>query len=255
MRVRPVTREDLPEIFEITHKALEKDEFFGWLNPGRDKYPGDHRRDQRLHLRARFVSLGQHGYVVATEKGDRDWSGKSEVAGFVFLIRKGTDEASKKWRTDTLFNRFERKLLEWEMWYDSKFLNRAEDPKRLAEYIKMEPWNSFNVLDPRWHMGLICVSPKFQRRGVGSMLVQHSQRLAADDKLPLTLEASIVGRKLYLKSGFKLVGEAKLCEEFTDGLMVWEPVGMEGTWLDAFDGDTAKMKKRRESSPSAIART
>jgi hypothetical protein len=103
MRVRTVTREDLPELFAITHQAFEKDEFFGWLNPGRDKYPGDLRRNQTIRLRARLVGLGQHGYVVVTEEGDRDWSGKPEVAGFVFLHRSAGDEASKRWRVDTLF--------------------------------------------------------------------------------------------------------------------------------------------------------
>lgn len=92
------------------------------------------------------------------------------------------------------------------------------------------------------------MSPKFQRRGVGSLLIKHAQKLAAEENLPLTLEASIVGRKLYLKNGFKLVGEVKLCEEFSDGLMVWEPVGMEGTWLEDIDGDTAKMRERRTMS-------
>ncbi|KAF2438486.1 hypothetical protein P171DRAFT_371460, partial [Karstenula rhodostoma CBS 690.94] len=182
--------------------------------------------------------------VIVTEEGDCDWSGKPEVAGFVFLHRTAGDEASKKWRADTLFKKFERKLLDWEIRYDTKFLNRVEDPKRLAEYIKLEPWNAFKAINPRWHMGLICVSPKFQRRGVGSMLVHQVQKLAADEGLPVTLEASIVGRFLYLKSGFKIVGEVKLCEEYTDALMLWEPSGLEGRWLEDYEGDKANMKKR-----------
>jgi GNAT superfamily N-acetyltransferase len=137
---------------------------------------------------------------------------------------------------------FERKLLDWEIWYDTKFLDRAGDPKRLAEYIELEPWNSFTPIGPRWHMGILCVSPKFQRRGVGSLLVQQTQRLAADEELPVTLEASIVGKNLYLKSGFKIVGEVKICEGFADALMLWEPSGLEGTWLEGFEGDKAKMK-------------
>jgi GNAT superfamily N-acetyltransferase len=139
---------------------------------------------------------------------------------------------------------FERKLLDWEIWYDTKFLNRAEDSKHLAEYIELEPWNSFTPIGPRWHMGILCVSPKFQRRGVGSLLVQQTQRFAADEGLPVTLEASIVGKNLYLKSGFKIVGEVKLCEAYTDALMLWEPSGLEGTWLECFKGDKAQMKKR-----------
>lgn len=103
MRVQSVKREDLPQIFETTHQALEKDEFYGWLNPGREKHPGDLRRNQSIRLRSRLVGIGQYGYVVVTEEGDRDWNGKPEVAGFVFLHRSAGDEASKKWRADTLF--------------------------------------------------------------------------------------------------------------------------------------------------------
>lgn len=103
MRVRTVTRDDLPAIFDITEAAFVGDEFFGWLNPGQDKYPGDLRRSRSIRLRARLVGLGQHGYVAVTEVGDRDWSGKPEVAGYAFLHRSKGDEASKKWHGDTLF--------------------------------------------------------------------------------------------------------------------------------------------------------
>lgn len=106
----------------------------------------------------------------------------------------------------------------------------------------MEPWNYFAPINPRWHLGLLCVSPKHQRRGIGGLLLKHGQAMATDEKLPLTLEASIAGRKLYLRSGFKCVDEVKLCEEFADALMVWEPVGMEGTWLEDIKGETAKLK-------------
>lgn len=142
-----------------------------------------------------------------------------------------------------MLTEFERKLLDWEMWYDTKFLNRVEDSERLAEYIRLEPWNYFAAMNPRWHVGLLCVSPEFQRRGVGSRLIQHAQRLAADEGLPLTLEASVVGKSLYFKRGFKVVNEVKLCEEYSDALMVWEPSGLEGTWLECIESDRAKMKR------------
>ena len=70
--------------------------------------------------------------------------------------------------------------------------------------------------------------------------------MAADEKIPVTLEASIVGKKLYLKNGFKNVNEVELCAECSDALMVWEPKGMEGTWLEENRGESAKMKGRKE---------
>lgn len=103
MRLQAVKREDLPEIIEITHRAMENDELFDWLNPRRKEFPGDLRRNQTIRLRERLVGIGQYGYVVVTEEGDRGWIGKPQVAGFVFLHRSAGDEASEKWRADTLF--------------------------------------------------------------------------------------------------------------------------------------------------------
>lgn len=66
--------------------------------------------------------------------------------------------------------------------------------------------------------------------------------MAAEQRLPVTLEASIPGRKLYLKHGFKIVDEMRLYADVVDVLMVWEPSGMEGTWLENIEVESARMK-------------
>jgi len=68
-----------------------------------DKYPDDLRRSQAIRFRMRLVSAGQLGFVVETEPGDPDWSGKPEVVGYAYFLRWGKDEAAKKWQTDSLF--------------------------------------------------------------------------------------------------------------------------------------------------------
>ena len=136
----------------------------------------------------------------------------------------------------------ERKLLGWDLWYESKFMDRATDPVRFKEYIKLAPWNSFNSVGPRWHLSIIGVSPQHQRRGIGRMLVERGQKLATEEGLPLTLQSSIAGRGLYAKLGFKMVGGIKIYDGFTDGLMVWEPDEMKGTWLEDTGNGEAKMK-------------
>ena len=104
MRLRRLARDDLPKVTDIAFHAFEKDEFFGWLNPKRETYPGDMRRDQSIHLRTRIVTPGQYGYVVVTEERDPGWTGKEEVVGFAFYIRSAGDDAAKRWRATTLFN-------------------------------------------------------------------------------------------------------------------------------------------------------
>lgn len=137
---------------------------------------------------------------------------------------------------------FERKLLAWDLWYETKFLDRATDPVRFQEYVKLAPWNAFNGIGPRWHLGIIAISPQHQRRGIGKMLVEYGQRLTTKEGLPLTLESSIAGRGLYAKMGFKMVGGIKIFDGFTDGLMVWEPEEMKGKWLEDTGNGAGKMK-------------
>ncbi|KAJ4290223.1 hypothetical protein N0V90_010438 [Kalmusia sp. IMI 367209] len=242
MRIRPFIRADHPQVAEITFQAFQKDEFFDWLSPGRHKYPEDLRRSQRVRLRYRLVDVGQYGFVVVTEEGDPDWSGKEEIMGFAFLLRIGQDGKTVGWQADSLFNKIERQLIRWEQWYDATFMDRAADPKHMKELLDLAPWTFFKPINPRWHLGLIGVSPKFQRRGVGSMLVQQGQKFAAQEGVPMTLEASVVGRRLYLKNGFKKVHEMAICDGYVDHLMVWEPAGSEGTWLEDIEGGTARMK-------------
>jgi hypothetical protein len=104
MLIRPMTREDLPEVFIITSETFRNDEMYVWLHPHQDKYPEDLRRSQHILLKKRLVSPDQHGFVAVTEESDPDWSGTSEVTGFAFFVRSGNDKAGKKWRTDILFN-------------------------------------------------------------------------------------------------------------------------------------------------------
>jgi len=104
MYIRRITREDLPEVFAITSEAFATDELFAWLHPRQKEYPDDLPRSQRIRLRTRLVSAGQHGFVAVTEETDQDWSGKPEVVGYAFFIRKGNDDIARKWQTDSIFN-------------------------------------------------------------------------------------------------------------------------------------------------------
>jgi len=54
-------------------------------------------------------------------------------------------------------------------------------------------------------LGLLCVHPDFQRRGVGKELVRWGLRQAADLGLTVHLEASPEGIPLYRSLGFKTV--------------------------------------------------
>ena len=67
---------------------------------------------------------------------------------------------------------------------------------------------------------MLAVSPEYQRHGIGTMLVEFGQKLARDDGVPLTLDASPVGTKLYEKRGFSVANKGVGME---GPMTVWKP--------------------------------
>jgi ribosomal protein S18 acetylase RimI-like enzyme len=71
------------------------------------------------------------------------------------------------------------------------------------------------------------VHPDFQRRGVGSALLDWGLSHARFQGEKVYLEASEFGKGLYLKNGFKKVGELVVDEEGDRAMftyMLWDPV-------------------------------
>jgi ribosomal protein S18 acetylase RimI-like enzyme len=135
-------------------------------------------------------------------------------------------------------------LLSWELWYDGAFLDRSLDKKRLQLWIDSEPDELFAKLGGYWHLGLLATDPKYQRRGIGKKLVEFGREMARKENVPVTLEASVVGRGLYLKIGFKIVNYMELSEAagIAAVQMVWEPEDSKGNWLEDKGDGKAEIK-------------
>ncbi|KAF2271236.1 acyl-CoA N-acyltransferase, partial [Westerdykella ornata] len=63
--------------------------------------------------------------------------------------------------------------------------------------------------EPHWYLAPLLTLPEFQGRGIGSLLLKWAmdQADATDPVTPLYLEASAMGRPVYLHHGFVPVGE------------------------------------------------
>jgi GNAT superfamily N-acetyltransferase len=87
--------------------------------------------------------------------------------------------------------------------------------------VKAERKNEFNTarekcvgdylgkgkLNDMWYLKILAVHPKFQRHGVGGALIDRGLKYAQKRGEKVYLEASEVGRGLYLKKGFRDVGD------------------------------------------------
>lgn len=56
----------------------------------------------------------------------------------------------------------------------------------------------------------MATDPAYQRRGIGAALLEKLQEIADEDVLPMYLLSTTAGRKLYEKSGFRVVKEVVL---------------------------------------------
>lgn len=144
--------------------------------------------------------------------------------------------------TDKAIIELERYLLSWESWYETTFFDRASEPERYKAYAALGHDELYAPLGPFWNLGLLAVSPRHQRRGVGAKMLQYIQAIANEENVPVSLEASEVGKELYLKCGFKVINYVEYTEGLWDIDMVWEPKHLEGKFLEETEEGKFKIK-------------
>lgn len=79
-------------------------------------------------------------------------------------------------------------------------------------------------LEEHWHLKMLAVDPKWQRNGIGQMLVRWGLEKAQEDGVSAGLESSETGAPMYLKLGFVEVERFLMLEgRVTFPIMVWRP--------------------------------
>ena len=149
------------------------------------------------------------------------------VAGFaVWGVPK------KLWRSETLTELLYRKSVEYK--------NVVEDWLFPSPWMIQERYDQFHHMQEKcmerhlgpggidniWYLKVLAVNPEFQRKGIGGILVNWGLKHARERNERAYLEASDFGKGLYLKLGFKVVGDLQVTEGeegFTLPCMVWDP--------------------------------
>jgi predicted N-acetyltransferase YhbS len=119
------------------------------------------------------------------------------------------------------------------------------DPKAVKMYVSLKQFSVYKTLDEYWYLGLLGVDPKYQRRGIGAKLVKHGFSMAREGGLPMALEATVAGKGLYSKLGFKTIQKLRIGPLSGEIVaMLWEPESLKGGWLEEEEGEEgiAKLK-------------
>lgn len=76
-----------------------------------------------------------------------------------------------------------------------------------------------------WSVADIAVDPAYQRHGIGMNLLEWGMNQAKEDGIPVILEATNAGQRLYEKAGFVGYGKWKWGkgDEMTSLMMRWDP--------------------------------
>jgi len=89
----------------------------------------------------------------------------------------------------------------------SLFKRTAPEPQQEVLFAIFEQMGNYHPHEPHWYLPLIGVDPVQQRRGYGSILLEHTLRACDQDSLPAYLESSNPQNiPLYQRHGFEVLG-------------------------------------------------
>lgn len=139
----------------------------------------------------------------------------------------------------------ERVLLGLEIRYNG-LLERSSDKKAIERFAEATEYNFYSTLQDYWHLATLAVSPTFQRRGIGQMLLDYGLAIASREHVPVTLESSVTGRFLYTKTGFRIIERSAIEEDLEGVAMLWEGDAFKGRWLTYGEDGSASLKSARQ---------
>jgi len=122
------------------------------------------------------------------------------------------EEKSEKLNPDAFIG-LERGLLSLEYHYSAWFgTDKIMNETVVADFRRqaLEVEKEIAGFPSRLDLATLAISPAYQRRGVGGLLIDWGLEKAREEGVPVVLEATPNGLGLYLKKGFREIGECVL---------------------------------------------
>ncbi|OBT84149.1 hypothetical protein VE02_07486 [Pseudogymnoascus sp. 03VT05] len=227
VELRPMVWADAKRTGELAQVAYWDAPISDLTSPHRGSYPEDHALWFERRIKKRMVSPRNRGFVAV---------GDGETVGYMQCVRLGEDEAAlqiekekKKWWSG---------LVEWGYGFYIKcaawaFPDRSESREGVAEFNKAgvleneKHWKDREDRKNRWYVQSVVVAEQWRGRGVGKKLMAWVLEQAQKEGVPVSLEASLMGERLYRSIGFELLDRFIVridgCEEDDGGIMMWSP--------------------------------
>jgi ribosomal protein S18 acetylase RimI-like enzyme len=118
------------------------------------------------------------------------------------------------------------------------------DRDAMRQFLTATEQTFYSQLGSYWHLVSLAVLPKYHRRGIGKQLMNWGLEVASKEMLPVTLEASDMGKLLYSSLGFQIVARSRVNDNLEGVAMMWEPDVAKGRWLNRNGDGSASVKER-----------
>lgn len=100
--------------------------------------------------------------------------------------------------------------------------NRSLDKRNLQRFNEVLK-GGYSEEKEGWYLLMIGVSPKHQRHGIGTSLIDWGLQRAQEEGVICMLESSEATQGLYERKGFQKVGLLEIAAGITSDQMVWRP--------------------------------
>jgi len=228
--IRPARLSDVPLLAIHSLEAYRGTAIMSFLSPRIDTYPQDLCRVFRYQIQKRMASP-RNITVVACEASKPD-----VPLGFAQFQRVGNDEKAKAFiRSKGWLTRAWLWIWSWWLYIVVSGIglriwpDRASDASHSRQFVEwgMKDDKKYWHVDgrrERWQAQILTISPEWQGKGLGRMLMGVVMELARKDGVPVGLTASPAGEILYRKLGFEMLGpfsQRPVGDTGGGGVMLW----------------------------------